>query len=66
MGLITRSEGGFSKAKIGSLALIAGGLLTLAGKFLTGEISDLGILINDATTLLIGFMGYGIRDAQDR
>lgn len=66
MGVITRVGGGYSKAKVGGVLLMAGGLAVLLGKFLTGEVTDYNVLVNSAMPLLLGLIGYGIREAQEK
>lgn len=72
MQLISREEGksffsggGISKARLASLCLSLGGILLLAGQFLSGDL-DLATTFQNATPLLLGLLGYGVRDAQDR
>jgi len=54
--------GEFSKARIASLVLVVGGLLTIAGQVMNGDY-DLATAYTNAQPLILGVLGYGLRDA---
>ena len=58
----------FSKAKISAFLISLGGLLSLVGNFLAGDINLLNLqsLIEQATPLLTGLGVYGIYGAVSR